>query len=39
MHEPHIISEESLRRQIMLALILVLLGVGGLLCLMSLYLG
>jgi hypothetical protein len=39
MHEPQYIIEESLRKQILLALVLVLLGVAGLLCLMSLYLG
>lgn len=38
MNEPQLIVEESLRRQILLALVLVLLGVAGLLCLMSLYL-
>lgn len=39
MQEPQFIVEESLRKQIMLALVLVLLGVAGLMCLMSLYLG
>lgn len=37
MHDPHVISEESLRKQVLLALILILLGVGGLMFLMSLY--
>lgn len=39
MHDPQVISEDSLRKQVLLALVLILLGVGGLMCLMSLYLG
>ena len=39
MHEPRAISEDSIRKQVLLALVLVLLGVTGLLCLMSMYLG
>lgn len=38
MNNPHAITEESLRRQILLALVLVVMGLGGLMCLMNMYL-